>query len=57
MIAEGEGADLAEYKPRTKKKPKLPRTSYRHVVGSLLQKEVKPGGKNQMVKRYGFKFL
>lgn len=56
LIAEGEESDVAEYKPRTGKKPKLPRTSYRHMVGSL-QKGVKSGGKSQMVKRYGFKFL
>lgn len=56
MIAEGEESDVAEYKPRTGKKPKLPRTSYRHMVGSL-QKGVKSGGKSQMVKRYGLKFL
>lgn len=52
-IAEGENADLAEYKHRTRKKPKLPRTSCRRVVDSLLQKGVKSGGRSQIVKVMG----
>lgn len=56
-IAEGENADLAEYKHRTRKKPKLPRTSCRHVVDSLLQKGVKSGGRSQIVKVMGLNYF